>query len=181
MPIRIPHSSPSRREKTYATLILRVSRRLPWFEGCHFATGALIDERELHPTPDYPTTPLLVEYAGTDGTKACDGSGWGHKRLSSIHVVWQFDAVRKEWNELARTRSYGSEMFQNLAPLIRQLIAAEATPESERTSAAKASARILETLDSELDRLEHDGRSHLMSFLYDQFTARMIEQGDQDA
>jgi hypothetical protein len=182
MPIRIPHSSPSRqREKTYAQLILRISRRLSIFEGGHFRTGVLIDERDLHPAADYPATPLLIEYAGTDGTKARDGSGWGHKRLSSVHILWRWDAERKDWEELARTRSYGPEWFHSLAPIVRRELAAAATPGDEIAAAGKASAHVVAVLDGELDRLSDDARRRCMSILHDQFTARLVLETEQAA
>ena len=182
MPIRIPHSSPSRREKSYAKLILRVSRSIPVFEGTFFRTGSLVDETKLRPTEEYPETPLLIEFAGTDGTKARDSTGCGHRRLSSIHILWRFDRDQKTWEELARVRSYGGgEWFHHMAPIVKRELAAYRRPANAAEDAAKASSRVLAVLDNELDRLDRDGRSRAISMLYDQVTARLVLESEDQA
>lgn len=181
MPIRIPDSSEryrGRRARGYAQLIQRITAGSPRFEGRFFPAGAGVDEAELRPTADYPAAPLLVEFAGTDGAIGGDTANWRHKRLSSVHILWRFNRARQEWDELARTSSFGAEWIHHLAPIVRHELErdlAVSTPASRIEAARAASARVVALLDSELDRLEHEGKSHVMSMIWDQVAARLVE------
>lgn len=164
----IPHTTTLRRERTYAQLVLKVypNRSLP-FAGPNFRTGARVDQALLRPTPDAPEHPLLIEYAGTDK------SGKGHNRSNDIHVLWRFDIARNEWTEITRTLTKGREWIDCLLPVIkRQLVS---PPVNDVEIATAVSARVLGLLDRELDELTClSTRERVMSFLYDQFTARFV-------
>jgi hypothetical protein len=162
--IRIPCSN-DRRQATYAQLIRRVNMRgsIP-FEGRLLRTGAAIEEADLRPTPEWPETPLLIEYAGNDR------SGHGHRRSNDLHILWRFDAG--EWIEIARISSQGPEWHYHLVPIVRREICS--APVNFVEVAGKITELVLALLDHELDGLEDEGRARTMSFLYDKFTARFV-------
>lgn len=163
--IRIPRSAPGRRDRTYAQLILRIPPHpcVP-FEGRFFRCGSTVEDGDLHPTPDYPATPLLVEFAGSDRT------GRGHNRSNDVHVLWRYRDGH--WIELARTLSQGPEWVFHMRPIVeRELVAA---PIDYAEIAGRVSNRVLELLDQELNELAGEGRARVMSFLWDQFTARLV-------
>jgi hypothetical protein len=173
MLIRIPRTAKSRGERTYAQLILRVPRRprIRIFEGrVFFRCGVNVERDALRPNEAYPATPLLLEYAGNDRT------GRGHNRSNDIHVLWRFNAQRGEFDEIARAVSQGPEWFYHLAPIALREIEKNAapTPIDFVQVAAAVTSRVLAILDTELDSLEDEGRDRVMSFLYDQFTARLV-------
>jgi hypothetical protein len=166
--VRIPRTNDDRRQQTYAQLIQRVNRRGPIpFEGRLLRTGSKIEEADLRPDTEWPETPLLIEYAGNDR------SGRGHIRSRDIHVLWKFQ--NHEWIELSRATSHGPEWWYHLKPaVLREL----SMPEVNYVElAGKASERVLELLDRELDQLPPgEGRERALSFIYDQFSARMVSQ-----
>ena len=163
--ITIPRSTPGRRERTYAQLVMRVHphRALP-FEGRMFKTGSRVEEAELHPSSEYPAVPILIEYAGSDRT------GRGHNRSPDVHVLWQF--VDGVWNELARVRSHGPEWMVHLRPIVELVLVS--LPVNHIEIAGQVSARVLRFLDKELEHLADEGRERAMSFLFDQFAARLV-------
>jgi hypothetical protein len=155
---------------TYAQLVSRVyPRRMAFnaFEGTLLKPGALIDEAELWPTPDYPVIPLLLEYAGNDS------SGWGHRRSKDIYLLWRYDCARHEWIELVRCVSEATEWLDHLRPVALMQLARNAPP-ADPSSAASISARIIGALDQELERLDGEDRHLVMSFVYQAFSARAV-------
>ncbi len=163
--VRIPRTSNDRKEATYAQLVRRVNARggVP-FDGRLMRTGSLIEEADLRPAPDWPATPLLIEYAGNDH------SGHGHRRSNDIHVLWKFTGG--EWIELARVMSQGPEWWHHLGPIVLREI--RSAPANYVELAGKVTDQVLALLDRELNALEDEGRGRAMSFLYDEFTARMV-------
>lgn len=137
-----------------------------FFEGRFFRCGALVDECDLRPTPDYPLVPLLLEFAGNDRT------GRGHNRSNDIHVLWRFNAASDDFEELARVFSQGPEWFFGLVPIVKREL--HAPPVKYVELAGAVSSRVLAMLDGELEPLGDEGRARVMSFLYDQFTARLV-------
>lgn len=166
--VKIPHTCTDRKQLTYAQLILRMSTRgAPTvFEGRHLKTGSQIDEAELRPTPEYPEVPLLLEFAGHDR------SGAGHRRSNDIHVLWSWQSEPGEWIELARVTSQGPEWVYHLRHFM--LAHFNGAVPNEAEIAGRATRRILEVLDRELESLASDGRARAMSFLHDAFIARML-------
>jgi hypothetical protein len=175
--IRIPCTSLSRKEKTYAQLVLRATRSgLRRFEGgVYFRCGSTVEESALHPE-GYPETPLIIEYAGSDraGGMHYRPNGYGRKVYRDIHILWRFDAARGEWDQLARVLSQGPEWVDDIAAIVRREIAAP--PVNFVEASRHVATCVLELLDRELSELEEEGRGRAMSFLYDQFTARFVSE-----
>lgn len=129
-------------------------------------------EAALRPSPDYPSTPLLLEYAGNDRT------GRGHNRSRDMRVLWRWNAALRDWDEVARDLSHGIDWFANLAPRVRRELAEQRAgrqPVSPGEVGRAVTARVLAFLDAELNPLEDLERSHVMSSLHDQFTARLVQ------
>jgi len=140
------------------------------FEGKFFRTGSRVELADLHPTDEYPLVPLLIEYAGNDRT------GRGHRRSNDIHVLWRFDAARSDWDEIARVLSQGPEWVSHLAPIARREMETGQPVIAFVEVAGAVTARVLAVLDSELGNLEAEAAMRVMSFLYDQFTARLMAE-----
>ena len=168
MLIRIPQTCEDRRQQTYVQLVLRVypERTINPFEGRLLRCGSKVEEAALRPSGEYPETPLLIEFAGSDR------SGKGHNRSSDVHVLWKFDRGGAAWIELARVKSRGAEWIEYLKPIvIREL---GRTQLSSADVAWNASQRILVALDRELELLQRAARAETMVFLYDAFAARLV-------
>lgn len=173
--IRIPHTAPNRREQTYAQLVKRVNIRGPLpFEGKLFRTGKAVELAELRPTDEWPETPLLIEYAGKDRT------GWRRgRKCNDIHILWRLKpaagaAAEPEWLEITSIKSQGPEWHTHMQQSV--LIELRAAPVNFVEVASQASERVLTVLDHELSGLEDEGRGRLLSFLQDQFTARLMAE-----
>jgi hypothetical protein len=165
--VSIPRTNQDRRQQTCAQLIHRVNRRgLVPFEGRFFKTGRAVEEADLRPAEDWPAVPLLVEYAGNER------SGHGHNRSRDIHILWKLE--NHEWIELARVTSHGPEWWYHLKPIVMREI--RSTEINFVELARQASVRVMELLDLELDRLPGEGRERLLSFISDQFSARMVSE-----
>ena len=175
--VPIPNNRLSRNEMGYAKLLLRVYPRrtngLDPYDGQLLTPGSVIEQAELWPTTEYPATPLLLEYAGSDQ------SGRGHKRSNSIYILWRFELVRSEWAEVARAVSQGDDWRTYLVPIAFAEIN-RGSPPRDATYAAGVCSRILGALDSELDRLTIDDRNMVMHFIYEQFTARAVTYATQN-
>lgn len=169
--VSIPRSG-GRREATYAQLVLRV-RRSGLIDGRFFRTGAQVEESALRPSPAYPEVPLLVEFAGSDGT------GWGHNRSPDIHLLWRYDYLRHGFDEIARVRSHGAEWLFHLEPIIRRHI--HRPPVDYTSEAREAAARVLAALEGELDQLEDESRARALAVLYNQVTARFAASVETSA
>jgi hypothetical protein len=143
-------------------------RRAMPFQGRMLRTGSQVHEIDLHPADEYPAVPILIEYAGSDG------SGRGHNRSPDIHVLWRY--VNGRWDEVARVRSQGPEWIAHLLPIVERLLLAMPAPANQVEIAGEVAARVLEFLDGQLDRLGNEGRERAMSFLFDQFAARMVAE-----
>lgn len=157
---------------TFATLLLRVypRRSVAAFEGKRLKPGALIDEAELWPTPDYPSTPVLLEYAGNDH------SGWGHRPSNDIYLLWRYDRERGRWTELARHTGQGAEWQESFKTIAFREIARDTQP-IDAAAAAAVSGRVLGVLDSELELLGSADRLLVMNYVYQEFSARAVQYG----
>jgi hypothetical protein len=165
--VRIPHSAVARREPTWALVVrgVRSSRGLAVFDGAWLRTGSTVQESELRPSPDYPDIPLLIEFAGSDRT------GRGHARSQDIHILWRYDPRRRAWTEIIRTLSEGGEWTADIACAVRRELARPAAGGVE--NARRTAQKVIEVLDTELGVLDTDARTRALSFLYDQFAARL--------
>lgn len=172
--VRIPRTCQSRNVLTYAKLLLRVypERRINAYEGKLLKPGAVIDETDLWPSAEYPAIPLLLEYAGTDGSKR-DGSKRGHNRAHDIYVLWRYDQARGEWMELIRAVSEGADWIEHLKPIALAELGRAKTP-ADANAAACVTCRVLQALDHELEMLGPGDRHLVMAFVYQEFSVRAV-------
>jgi hypothetical protein len=141
------------------------------FEGKLLKPGALIDEADLRPTPEYPEIPLLLEYAGTDHT------GHGHRRSNDIYLLWRYDRAGACWVELIRATSQGADWIAHLKPIaLAELRRGVPPPDAANSANAAAgiSGRVLSVLDHELEMLGAGERHLVMAFVYQAFTSRAV-------
>jgi len=167
--VRIPRSRLTRRDTTYAKLLLRVYPRRTManaFEGVLLKPGSLIDETALWPEPEYPSTPLLLEYAGNDHT------GRGHRRSNDIYLLWKYDRERG-WVELVRCTSQGADWIEHMKAIALLELRRDIVP-ADAWSAASISALVLAALDKHLELLDPLERHLAMSFVYQEFSARAL-------
>lgn len=159
----------------YAKLLLRVYPRRYGqdgkdpFDGQLMKQGAVIEQHELWPSADYPSTPILLEYAGTDRQLPYRPG----RLANSIYILWRYDLVRCEWVEVTRALAKDAGWLVQIVPVAYEEIARNSPPR-DATYAAAVSRRILDALDNELDRLTIDDRDLVMHFVYEQFTARAV-------
>jgi hypothetical protein len=152
---------------SYVLLVRRVPRRAAVFPGQFFRAGATIDDSALWPSPAWPANPLLIEFAGSDGT----GRGW--RRSPDIHILWRYDRERGVFDEIARLRSFGMEWFHNLVPIVEREI--RLRPPDHGEEAQRAVERLVAALDRESDELADEGRERALAMLYDEIAARLAE------
>lgn len=172
--MRIPRSQQGRREISFAKLILRVYPRRPShaaIDGRLLKCGALIDEAELWPTPEYPSVPLLLEYAGKKRKFLND------RNADDVHILWRYDRATRSWGEIARCLSKGADWASHMCPIaIAEMTRAKPAATRDATVlAAEVSSRVLRLLDDELDRLPLADRTVVMDLVYHQFAARAVE------
>lgn len=162
----------SRREKTYAQLIRRVypRREFAAFEGPVFPCGAGIDEAQLWPDARYPGFERgfawVLEYAGHDGK----GRTAPSRRANSVYILWRYEAARNAFVEVIRCADTGKDWLDAIRYVaMREIGRVEIR---DPLLAQKASGRVLAALDAELEILTREDRGLVMSFVYEQFTAR---------
>jgi hypothetical protein len=171
--VKIPRTAARRSERTYVRLVLRPVRRAPFFEGALLRAGGFVEESALWPTPDYPLVPLLIEYAGSDGT------GRGHNRSRDVHVLWRYVRGHSEgkpsgdFEEVARVASHGAEWVYDLRPIVERELLRPAIDHDARGRAA--ASRLAALIDGALDELEDAGRESALAALYNQVAARFAE------
>ena len=165
--VRLPRSNASRSAPAYLKLLYRVLPRatLPAavFQGRVLKAGSTIPERDLWPAPDYPSVPVLLEYAGPAG---------GRRRPSRyLYVLWRYESG--EFRELARATAESTEWVEDLKQAAkRAMVGPLPFPVADTHAAAE---RVLQALDHELAPLERGEQAEALSWLYEQFTARMAE------
>ncbi len=130
-------------------------------------TGATIEESALWPTPDYPAVPLLLEYAGNDRT------GRGHNRSNDIYLLWRYERESGRWVALLKCTGQGTDW---IAPVKQRALAelARTAPPLSCTHASDVCVRVLAALDHELELLDTVNRHLVMSFVYQEFSARAV-------
>jgi hypothetical protein len=170
--ITIPRTAPRGARRSYARLILRParSRSLHFFEGCFLRPGAAVEYAALWPTHHYPVTPLVVEYAGSTGLDARNRPARGHNRARDLYILWRFNLVSREWEEIARAISEGPEWYEYFRPIVdREIIR---RPVDHVAEARAAAGRLAALIDGELNQLADEGRERALSFLYDEIAMR---------
>jgi hypothetical protein len=138
------------------------------FEGVLLKPGSTIEYRALWPDATYPETPVLLEYAGTEGT------GTGHNRRNQIHVLWRFDLQRRAWVEVIRTRTEAAEWIGQLAPIALREIGGPPPPDP--VIAVNFVRAFLAQLDRDLAVLAAADRAAALNQLFEQVAARLVSQ-----
>ena len=134
------------------------------FDGILLKPGSAIDESALWPTPEFPENPLLLEYAGNDHT------GRGHRRSNDIYLLWRYDRARSCWVELVKCTSQGADWIEQLKAIALQELARGESP-GNVVNAAGVSGCVL---DHELEMLSPIDRHLVMSYVYQEFSARAV-------
>jgi hypothetical protein len=169
--VLIPRSAVSRRELTYAKLLCRVhpDRMMGHaFEGIYLKPGTRVGISALRPSDDYPETPLLLEFAGSDHT------GRGHHRSNQIYILWRFR--RGEWVEVVRTLSKGAEWIHTIRAVALREIGGPPPPDP--ALAAGVVERFLGQIDRELGELAAADRGIALSLFFEQMAARLCSAGE---
>jgi len=172
MHVRIPSSAPRRTALKYAKLLRRVrsvSRcGLDW-EGTFIHPGALVEETDLRPSPDWPEHPCLLECAGI--SKA----GRGHNRSELLYSLWQYDHDRHDWMELGRASSQTWTWAADLAPLAKRAMGERAVDLGDIVY------RIHIFLAAEMDRVPEGQRGMVAAIAHDALAAEWELSGDTPA
>lgn len=174
--ITLPCSSPRSARSKFAKLLRHVDPDADHafgFEGVFLRPGATVSDAQLHPSPDYPETPILLEYAR--------GPAYGipgHKRCDSIYILWRYDHHSNEWREIGRAVSVAWEWAIELRPLAtRALREARSCSDSLQVEVMPdipaIAGRITVFLDRELTTLEAPQRMKVLGVLHDVFAARL--------
>lgn len=174
--VQLPCSSPTRRGRTYsyAKLLHHVDPQASsgfGFEGILLKPGLYVAENALWPTPEYPSTPILLEYVDVHGMGPSEPSEYQRKHNQKLYVLWRFDPDSREWIELARAVDEGWAMI--LRPAAIAALAACRRPVVPITHDLPAiSARIGSLLDKELAVLEPDAQDQVLNVLHTHFAIR---------
>lgn len=161
--IRLPRSA-TRAQQGYLKLLQDVDRRARSgfdYYGCFLRPGAIVDYRELHPSSDYPETPVLLEYAGCPRPVA----GWRRHDQGDVWILWTLAGT--EWREVMRVCVPGPEW----AELMRDAARRELRPAV--LSPADVRARIRALIERELSALSDADQGFVAALLHDEFAARM--------
>lgn len=175
--IRLPRSQKGQ-GLSFITLIQRICPRRTLgnvFEGRRLRPGARVREADLKPTPDYPDTPLLLEYAGSDR------SGSGHKRSSHTYILWRFEPSEGKWLELVRVEAEALEWIETIRPVALRNFTSRALDLTPILRAGEAASRVLIVLEAELEVMDIADRAVFLGYLYEQFTARLVRDGVDSA
>ena len=166
--IRIPQTSQRRAEFTFCRLIERIrpNEYHPMaIEGPIFKCGIEIDESRLWPAAHFPRVPLLLEHAGIAKP------GRGHNRSSYTYVLWRFNRVTRNFDELVRCAAYGNEWLEAIrVPALNALRDPERPQSALGAAAAK---RVSAAVEGELRYLEFEARGHFVSRLFDEVAGRL--------
>jgi hypothetical protein len=172
--IELPRSVFQRNLQGFVQLVQHPERLR---SGPLFRTGQTIEKAQLWPTPDFPVTPLLIEYCGTTKTDDSGRPARGHNRGRDIHIIWQFDhrsEERRPWIKIHETEICGPDWERSFRPLIADVIELPEINEEERGWAAAN-----EALAAALEKLANlpTDKTHAIavSRFYDIVTAAVVD------
>lgn len=164
--LKIPNSARRKAPGVFAKLLRRV-RNPPRsgfdFEGMFLKPGVVIEEAELHPSPEWPSNPVLLECAGIAKT------GRGHHRSELLYILWQYDG--REWLELGRAISSSWDWAADLATLAVRAIGGRPV---DLEAVAK---RIEAAIRKELDELPEDIRAMVAGTVHDALATAIVGEG----
>lgn len=139
------------------------------FNGTFFRPGKIVSEGDLHPTPEYPEIPVLLEQslAPAHGIP-------GHRRRDTITILWRWQPTLNSWCELVRTVSVGWEWALELRPLaVRALAEARGARPMMPIDELAIADRIAAFLDHEMSVLPPLDRVRLLAVIHDQLAGRI--------
>lgn len=167
--ITLPCSSPRKARDKFAKLLCRVdpdAQQGFGFEGVFFRPGATVTDAELHPGPEYPEIPILLEYMRGPAYGIA-----GHQRTDGVYILWRYDGL---WRELGRASSFAWEWALDLRPLaLRALREARARQVEIMPDLPAIAGRIAGLLEQELRNLEAQHRQKVLGVVHDQLAARL--------
>jgi hypothetical protein len=127
------------------------------FEGELLAPGAEI------PAEQMPASGLVLECAGQVGL------GWGHRRRPMLYILWQH--VAGEWRELARTSAVNRDWTVDLGPIAKRALD---PPQPVLVDPAGAAARVMTSVDHEIEKLDREAQRLVLLAIYDRVAARAV-------
>lgn len=139
------------------------------FNGTFFPPGKIVSQADLHPTPEYPATPILLEQslAPAHGIP-------GHRRCDTITILWRWEPELNSWRELGRTVSIGSEWAIEMRPLaIHALTEARGGAVEAAIDESAIARRIHAFLDHEVSVLRPPDRVRFLAMIHDQIAMRI--------
>ncbi len=166
--IRIPRSAVKRGMPAYALLLRRVHpdrQDARTFEGRFLKCGVRLELSQLRPDPSYPENPVLIEYAGSDGT------GRGHNRSNFIHILWRLEG--SSWIEVTRTACQGSDWILQMRPIALREVGGPAAADPDL--AFQTAAGFISRLDQEFQTLSAADRQIALNFVFEQIACRMVD------
>ncbi len=166
--IRLPNTCPeNRRSFTFVRLLTEVQTDA-WsgagFEGQLYAPGTRL------PAEDIGTHPVLLEFAGPQGT-------WARKKKRAyLWILWRYDWEIKDWMEVARATAHGWEWALILrGPAIRALAPREATMAPDpSTRGREVTEELLEAIDAALVLELSAVRALVLTSIYDRMAGRIV-------
>lgn len=139
------------------------------FEGKFYRPGATLTDAELRPSPDYPLTPVVLEFFR--------GPAYGipgNRRSDYIYILWRYEDASNAWRELGRAVSFSWEWAAELRPIaVRALREARHGQSEIMPDLSAIAGRIALVLDRELKSLDPPHRHKILGVLHDQFAARL--------
>lgn len=175
MECRIPQTATRRGAIRYAKLLERVDAKARdgfGFEGRFLRPGQRIDDSELKAGPG--RNAIVLECTEIEAAK--NSERWnGRKYWENLYVLWRWDAVARDWVELARCQCRSGEWADVLREPARIALGRESW--AIVPTVATVSGRIHALLDQELAGLEPGQESQVLAELHDELAARIVRAG----
>lgn len=139
------------------------------FEGKFMRPGATVTTAELHPSPDYPDRPLMLEHTRTPAKGIVGG-----RRKLSLYILWQYDDRTHGWLELGRAASASWEWAMELRPLaLRALREGRGQLVPAKADLPAIATRISRAIGMELEALDPPERIRVIAIIHDEFAMRL--------
>ncbi len=164
--IRLPRTATRRGGLCFAKLLESVDPKAKdgfGFKGRILEPGARIDENELG------ANPVVLECTEIEGSHAIRK----RKKWERLYILWRWDAERREWAEIARIQSQGSDWAVLLREAARFALGKISWAIVPRV--ADVVERIRLVVDRELANLEREQRSEVLAELHDELAAKRVE------
>jgi hypothetical protein len=171
--VRLPLSSRSRSQLTWAKLLRRVDprSRSPFgWDGNFLRPGSSIRESDLWPDGSFPRMPLVLEFAGAENPAR------GHNRRNSDETVilWRYHRDAGKFLEFGRVAGPGAIWARLMEPLVMEAMREEMgfapAPDFDLIR-----ERIIRMLRAELDLIGDRDRARLLTLVHDELAGRIAE------